>query len=370
MIMNKFFSSTKYIAVVVAVLAISNVTNAQSKKKSRAKDSYGDVQSSYNDIPTKKKSKVPAADTSDLPDSYSATADTSRLLSNLPITVINDSSQNSLITGNKKSLRRDDILADDATDTTATPLPYTELYSTDALYRVRVWRVIDGRDKKNLPYFYNTSIDGDDNTRLINVIINAIHRDSVQAFSSIDDKFTTPISFDEAMSAFGGGTDTSASYDLNGNINGYQVRHKAIDPDSIYKFRIKEEWVFNKRDGKTYVRVLGIAPLITYTMSDGSVADNSEHAAFWVYYPDLRTDLVRTTIPNPVNIGGSLTWEEVFENRLFSSHIIKSTLDAQNGYTKVPLSTPEGDNIEQQLKNLSKQMWKNKNNSIGQRLKH
>lgn len=323
---------------------------------------YLSAQSAY-DTPVKKRTKVPAADTTELPDNsgYNAKSygDTTGIMQNLPVEVIKDSTGNDLIGSGKKTMRRDNILADDAGDSTATPLPYTPLYSTDALYRVRVWRVIDARDRGNLPYFYNSSIDGESTTRLINVMIDAIQHDSVQAFSPIDDRFTTPISFQEAMSAFGGGTDTSATYDLDGNISGYQVRQKEISGDSIYKYRVKEEWVFNKRDGKTYVRILGIAPLITYTMSDGQVMDNSEHAAFWIYYPDLRTKLVRTLIPNPLNAGGRISWEEVFENRMFKSTIIKSSLDAANGYTKWPLTTTQAAQIQKELNNLSKRMWEN-----------
>lgn len=322
---------------------------------------FAEAQSAYDTPPVKKRTSVPPQDTTELPDNsgYEAgtTSDTSGLLANLPIEVIKDSSGNELINGPKQSLRRDNILADDAGDSTATPLPYTPLYSTDALYRVRVWRVIDARDRANLPYFYNSSIDGENTTRLINVMIDAIKNDSVQAFSPIDDRFTTPISFDQAMAAFGGGTDTSASYDLDGNIVGYQVRQKAISADSIYKYRVKEEWVFNKRDGKTYVRILGIAPLLNYTMSTGEVMDNSEHAAFWIYYPDLRTKLVRTLIPNPLNGGGRLSWEQVFENRLFKSTIIKSSLDAANGFTKWPLTASQAGQIQKELNNLSKRMW-------------
>lgn len=323
------------------------------------------AQSAYDDVPVKKRtSNVPAADTMELPENggYDAqtSGDTAGYMNTLPMEVIKDSTSGNMFGAGKESMRRDNILADDSGDSTATPLDYTPLYSTDALYRVRVWRVIDSREKENLPYFFNSSIDGEP-TRLINVMMDAIKNDSVQAFSSIDDRFTTPISFQEAMSAFGGGMDTSASYDLDGNIVGYQVRAKAISPDSIYKYRVKEEWVFNKRDGKTYVRILGIAPLITYTMSNGQVMDNSEHAAFWIYYPELRTKLVRTQIPNPLNGGGRLTWEQVFENRMFKSRIIKSTLDAANGFTKKPLTASQASQIQKELNNLSQRLWEKPN---------
>lgn len=278
----------------------------------------------------------------------------------LPIEVVQDEGEGGLYGVSKQSLRKDNILEDDHTDSAATPLAYTQLYAADAMYRVRVWRTIDARTPKNARYFYNKSIDGDDDKRLINIILRAIKEDSVQAFSNIDDRFTTPISFDEAVAGFGGGVDTVAKYDMEGNIAGYQVRARDVAPDSVYKFRLKEEWIFNKRDGKTYVRILGIAPLTSYTTSDGYTMENSEHAVFWIYYPDLRKALVRNGITNPLNISGYVTWEEVFENRLFESMIQKSSLDAENGFSNTPLKPDQAEIIQKQLNNLSAKGWANK----------
>lgn len=278
---------------------------------------------------------------------------------NMPIEVVEDQGDGGLYGTSRQSLRKDNILEDDHTDSAATPLAYTQLYAADAMYRVRVWRTIDARTQQNARYFYNKSIDGDDDKRLINIILRAIKEDSVQAFSNVDDRFTTPISFDEAVAGFGGGVDTVAKYDLEGNIAGYQVRARDVAPDSIYKFRLKEEWIFNKRDGKTYVRILGIAPLTSYTTSDGYTMENSEHAVFWVYYPDLRKALVRNNITNPLNISGYVTWEEVFENRLFESVVQKSSLDAENGFNNTPLNTDQAAIIQKQLNNLSAKGWAN-----------
>ncbi|MCH5683229.1 gliding motility protein GldN [Niabella sp. W65] len=277
--------------------------------------------------------------------------------SNLPIEVVEDQGEGGLYGTSKQSLRKDNILEDDHTDSAATPLAYTQLYAADAMYRVRVWRTIDARTQQNARYFYNKSIDGEDDKRLINIILRAIKEDSVQAFSNVDDRFTTPITFDEAVAGFGGGVDTVAKYDMEGNIAGYQVRARDVAPDSIYKFRLKEEWIFNKRDGKTYVRILGIAPLASYTSSDGYTMENSEHAVFWVYYPDLRKVLVRNNITNPLNISGYVTWEEVFENRLFESTIQKSSLDAENGFNNTPLKADQAEIIQKQLNNLSSKGW-------------
>ena len=119
----------------------------------------------------------------------------------------------------------------------------------------------------------------------------------------------------------------SKVYDSDGNVSGYQVRAKAIDPDSIYKFQIKEEWIFDKESSRLFVRILGIAPVIPYRLSTGDIVANSERPVWWVYYPDLRPIFAKYEVYNPKNIGAQMTWEELFESRMFSSYIVKSTID-------------------------------------------
>ena len=39
-----------------------------------------------------------------------------------------------------------------------------------------------------------------------------------------------------------------------------------FNPDDVTKFRIKEEWVFDKESSRMYARILGIAPIKTYAI--------------------------------------------------------------------------------------------------------
>jgi hypothetical protein len=55
--------------------------------------------------------------------------------------------------------------------------------------------------------------------------------------------------------------------------------------------------------------------------------ENSDRAVWWVYYPDLRPILSKYEVYNPKNIGAQMTWEELFESRMFSSYIVKSSID-------------------------------------------
>lgn len=277
----------------------------------------------------------------------------------LPIEVIKGGG--GLLSDTKPSLRNDNPLGDDVYEG-AVPLQYQTVRLSDVPFKVRVWREIDAREKLNRRFNY----DGEDdqgNRRFINILLKAIRDDSLTAFSGDDDRFTTPITFEQAMSGFGGGMDTTQVYDMQGNVSGYQVRNKAIDPDSIYKFRIKEDWFFDRNTSKLYCRIVGIAPVIPYKLSNGQVLPNSERPIFWLYYPDLRQVLVRTPAYNPYNPGASTSWDDIFESREFSSYIVKSDLDnPKNQQLKNIIKDPimrlyEGERIKNHIFDYEQSLW-------------
>lgn len=278
----------------------------------------------------------------------------------LPMTVVQSSG--GLFDTVKMSLRTDGAFERNLIKD-ATPLPYEDIREDDAVYVVRVWREIDAREKLNLTFRY--AVDEDDgNQRFIAILLNAIKEGDVTAFSGDDDRFTTPITADDAVNAFGGGSDTSTKYDLEGNIAGYEVRSKAVDPDSIYKFRLKEEWVFDKESSRLFVRIIGIAPVIPYKLSTGEIVPGSDRAVWWIYYPDLRPVLTKYDVYNPKNFSSKMTWEELFENRMFSSYITKTTLD--NPFDKTlaslyPNNTLfrllEGEKVKEKIFDYEQALW-------------
>jgi gliding motility associated protien GldN len=264
-----------------------------------------------------------------------------------------------LLDSTKMSLRNDAVIERNLVKERM-PLEYEHIREDDAVYRVRVWRVIDTREKLNQPFRYAATEDNG-NQRFISILLKAIKEDSVMAFNSDDDRFTTPITPEQAINSFGGGFDTVPSYDMEGNIASYQVRDKTIDPDSIYMFRIKEEWVFDKEASRMFVRILGIAPVYQFKLSTGQNA--GEKTAFWVYYPDLRPILSKFEVYNAKNYGARMTWEELFESRMFSSYIIQSTIDNPrnlplSGYIQDKLfRLLEGENIKEKIFSYEQNLW-------------
>jgi hypothetical protein len=110
-----------------------------------------------------------------------------------------------------------------------------------------------------------------------------------------------------------------------------------------------------------HVRILGIAPLKSIYNADGSFRDVVP--IFWVYYPDMRPMLAKYEAYNGKNYGARMSWEELFESRMFASRIIKSTIDNPgdlfiNNYIKDPiLQLLEGDDMKEKIFNYEQDLW-------------
>jgi gliding motility associated protien GldN len=261
----------------------------------------------------------------------------------------------------RKSLRPDAAF-DKGFINERTPLPYEHLRWDDALYTERVWRELDLREKMNMPFRYKAEDDNGDQ-RFISILLAAVKSGEVTAFA--DDRFTTPLSMQEVGQLTAGGeADTNAVRDVDdpNKIVKYVVTQAAFDPDAVVKLRLKEDWVFDREASRMFVRILGIAPLKIIYNSNGTERGTSQ--MFWVYYPDLRPVLARYEVYNPKNMGvGRMTWEELWESRMFSSYITKSTLDNPfNRNIRQTLKDPilallEGENIKERIFNYEQDLW-------------
>jgi gliding motility associated protien GldN len=229
----------------------------------------------------------------------------------------------------KKSLRPETALDNhNALIQDRTPLPYQQLRQEDAAYDQRIWREIDTREKINLPFRYAADADNG-NQRFISILFKAIQdgpdNGGVTAFSNVDDRYTTPMTKGEVAKAISGGTVSVPIYDSLGNVVGNKETIAEVNLDSFYKFRIKEEVIFDKQSSRLFWRILGIAPVKRVITASG--VDLGYTELFWVYYPDMRPIFAKYYVYNGKNYGARATWEDLFESRMFHGRIIKSTLD-------------------------------------------
>lgn len=199
--------------------------------------------------------------------------------------------------------------------------PYANLRESDVMYSKRVWREIDLRDKMNMIFASPKS-------RLITILTDAIQAGELTAYDASStkddvngDEFTSVLQPEAAMAKFADSV-LVPIFDNDGNQTGTVVKAGDFNPDSIVKFRIKEDWIFDKQRSVFEPRIVGIAPMIKITAA-GQAFD--EQPAFWIYFPEVRHLLVTKAVVNRGNDATGLSYDDVFMKRIFASYIVKES---------------------------------------------
>jgi gliding motility associated protien GldN len=194
-------------------------------------------------------------------------------------------------------------------------LPYEHLREADVFWQKRVWRVIDTRQKMNQNFGFAKE-------PFIKVLLDVVKNNpNVRVY--LDDEFTTPTTFTEVNSQLGG-SDSTFVVDPDTGEGVWRVVSNDFDWATVTRFRVKEDWIFDQEAGRMVVRVLGVSPI--RDVLDKNTGDlRGTQAMFWAYYPDLREHLIHKEVFNQQNDSNRLTWDDLFEMRLFSSYIMKES---------------------------------------------
>ncbi|WP_262248335.1 gliding motility protein GldN [Parapedobacter soli] len=230
-------------------------------------------------------------------------------------------------------------------------VPYSNIRPTDVAYVKRIWREFDVREKMNTLYASPKS-------RLIDVIMEAVMAGELTAYDPTPtdddptgDSFKTRLSPDQVLGRFGADSTLVEEYDEEGNVIASHFEASAFNPDDVVRFRIKEDWIFDKQRSVFEPRIIGIAPLVTpkideimggadmgtegldavedipgFDMADNTPAVAADaYPAFWIYFPEARHIFVNKEVPSRHNDATGLSYDDVFIKRLFSSYIVKQS---------------------------------------------
>jgi gliding motility associated protien GldN len=256
--------------------------------------------------------------------------------------------------GYAPSLRKDGAIDKEEHNNYA--VPWQPIREADVLMKKRLWREIDTRQKQNVAFRYP----GDDESgggMYIEILLDAIKNGKITAFS--DDRFTTPMKPEDVMSKIIGEPETIEVEQADGSII-QRIINKSFDPDDITKYRLKEDWIFDKNVGRMVVRIIGLAPYLDKKNTDGSF--RATVPLFWVFYPDIRGYNARFEVYNPENDVFRITWDDFFEKRHFSSYVLKSTFDNPlqddiKNYKSGIDALLESEAIREKLFNKEHDMW-------------
>jgi gliding motility associated protien GldN len=246
------------------------------------------------------------------------------------------------------------------------PLAFDNIRVDDQVYKQVIWRVIDTRERINLPFKYEADEDNG-NQRFINIILKHIKEGDITAFDAANDRFTTPFTVQQVARMLTGTCNDVVVPDLEKDPTGTLEITKTVrvcdefNEESIRSFAVKEEVIFDRETSRLHFRILGIAPMKTIFNADGT--ERATQRLFWLYYPELRPFLAKYEAYNPRNMAARMSWEEVFESRYFSSYIYKSTLNNPfdkpiEGFHSDPLfRLLEGEKIKETIFNWEQDQW-------------
>ena len=246
-------------------------------------------------------------------------------------------------------------------------IEYPNLREADVMYKRRVWQEIDLRQKFNHPFYFPLDPIRD-RKNLFDVIRCGlfpeeceIYTPSIIAYSAgplnEDDEFRVPLSSDSVRNIL---TTTTIvdEYDEDGEVIGSTTRTLPLSSDQITRYRIKEDWIWDKQRSERYIRIIGIAPMIDEKDADGNSVGFKP--LFWLYYPEARHLFATFDVYNMFNDAQRRTYHDLFMKRYFSSYIVKedNAFNRRIGsYAKGLEALAESERIQQELFNLEHDMW-------------
>ena len=248
------------------------------------------------------------------------------------------------------------------TNLTKRVVPYPHLREADVMYVRRIWQDIDLRQKINQMFYF--PVDPiEDRKNLFDVIRYALEVEgSLTAYGTgpagKDDEFRYPLSASQVDSMLNPTVIIPQFDAVTGEVIGSMEAKTSINSQDIVRYRLKEDWVWDRQRSQRHIRIIGIAPIIEKKDDEG----NSQGLAplFWLYYPECRSGFASAECYNYANHAQRRPFEELFQRRYFSSYIIKETnvFDRSiNDYAQGLDALLESQRIKDELFTIEHDLW-------------
>ena len=240
-------------------------------------------------------------------------------------------------------------------------MPLPSVREADVFWSKKVWRIIDLREKMNLPIYYPTKeMDGIMN--LISVLLDGIKNGQITPYDArLDDDFKVPMTFEQVKDAFGAQATTEEKIDFDTGERTSVTVQGEIRPNEIKQYMVKEEWYFDKQTSTLNVRILGLCPIREYMRENDTSGQPQRQKVFWVYYPEVRDLLATNLVMTPGNDARQMSFDDLFIKRYFNSYIVQESNVYNNRVISDYLSGKnamlESKKIENEIFNFEQDLW-------------
>ncbi|MDX9909273.1 MAG: gliding motility protein GldN [Bacteroidales bacterium] len=241
------------------------------------------------------------------------------------------------------------------------PMPLPDVREADVLWSKKVWRIIDLREKMNLPLYYPT-VETDGLKNLITLLLDGVESGLITPYDArLDDDFKVPMTYEQVQEAFGAEESTEETIDFDTGERKMVTIQGEIRPGEIKQYMIKEEWYFDKQSSSLNVRIIGICPIREFTRDIDQPGQVQRTKVFWVYYPEARKLLATNKVLNPYNHAQSMSFDDLFIKRFFNSYIVRESNVYNNRDISAYLSGKdamlESKRIENEIFNFEQDLW-------------
>ncbi|MDR2814629.1 MAG: gliding motility protein GldN [Prevotellaceae bacterium] len=214
---------------------------------------------------------------------------------------------------------------------TRDPIPYPYIREADVIWSKRIWRTIDLREKLNLSLYYPTT-DIALRRSLVQTLVDAIRSGEIRAFDPLNDEFTMLLSPQDVSANFDAVDKQERRQKMDGSGDTTFIIPGEYNWSEVLELLVKEDWFFDKHYSKMMVRIVGICPIRVYRkqLNTGNEEDDAngelqKKKLFWVHYDESRKVLARTPAYIPNNDATTISYDDIFNGRRFTSYITKES---------------------------------------------